>query len=397
MYTLTKNLYVFLMLLIIVLLSTSTLNAQNTQNAQNDYGIPYEDSDKSYVNVKLNKYNDLELDSDFNVIKKVNIKELGIPSCNDVPLTFAQCLPSICYENAPFGKIYRKIKGENKDGSCEYIERTPGYGGMDCTFAKDDAVVASDILGKYFGKIANPSKGVTQDDITDVRSLISSKCNVVKDSAMTSLISITTPLDKKGIDPELIISAEELARMQGKMGGAAFPQDTKEKANIVDSNQQTLADAQANTLRSSMFTKEELDKIDNVLRGFDTQREEALGILATGGIGFYLNSIIYYGDDKWVIWLNGKKFTTQETGTELTIRSVTRHSADFIWAAKNLDKTVPNWKRRLVYIKDNIYASTDNNIQVEVLGDDKNLIKFTLKPNQTMNLTTMAITEGNKS
>jgi len=396
----TKNLYVFFLLLLIALLSTSTLNAQNTSTvtAQNDYGIPYEDSDKSYVNVKLNKYNDLELDSDFNVIKKVNIKELGIPSCNDVPLTFAQCLPSICFENAPFGKIYRKIKGENKDGSCEYIERTPGYGGMDCTFAKDEAVVASDILGKYFGKIANPSKEVTQDDINDVRNLISTKCIVVKDSAMTSLISISTPLDKKGLDPELVISDEELAKMQGKPGEPSTSQDIKDKGNapIVDQQGQK-ADSQATILRSSMFTKEELDKIDNVLRGFDTAREEALGILATGGIGFYLNSIIYYGDDKWVIWLNGKKFTTKETGTELTIKDVTRHSADFIWEAKNLDKTVPNWKRRLVYIKDNIYASTDNNIQVEVLGDDNSLIKFTLRPNQTMNLTTMAITEGNKS
>ncbi len=392
MYTLTKNLCVFLLLLLIVLLSTSTLSAPN------DYGIPYEDSDKSYVNVKLNKYKDLELDSDFNVIKKVNIKELGIPSCNDVPLTFAQCLPSICFENAPFGKIYRKIKGENKDGSCEYIERTPGYGGMDCTFAKDEAVIASDILGKYFDKIANPSKEVTQEDITEVRTLISSKCIVVKDSAMTSLISITTPLDKKGIDPELVISDEELARMQGKGGGDTTSHETMEKGNTTSADQQAKQpDVQGTTLRSSMFTKEELDKIDNVLRGFDTAREEALGILATGGIGFYLNSIIYYGDDKWVIWLNGKKFTTQETGTELTIKSVSRHSADFIWEAKNLDKTVPNWKRRLVYIKDNIYASTDNNIQVEVLGDDKDLIKFTLRPNQTMNLTTMVITEGNKS
>lgn len=394
MCTSTKNLYIFLLLLLMVLVSTPTLGAYN------DYDIPYQDNDNSYVNVKRNKYKDLDLDSDFNIIEKVNIKELGIPSCSDVPLTFAQCLPSICFETTPFGKIYRKIKGENKDGSCEYIERSPGYGGMDCTFNKDEAVAASNIIGKYFAKIANPLKEVTKEDVTQVRTLIADKCIIVKDSAITNLITINTPLDKKAVDPELVISYEELAKMQGiSSENAILPQLSTGKAPLtVGQTQVQQSGSPGDTsIKSSMFTKEELDKIDNVIRGFDTQREEALGIFTANGIGFYLNSIIYYGHNKWVIWLNGKKFTTPETGTELTINRVSKDSVEFTWTTKDLDKTVPNWRRRLVYVNDNLYTSVENNIKVETVGEDDNLVKFMLRPNQTMSISTMTISEGNKS
>jgi hypothetical protein len=364
--------------------------------AANDRDIPYEDNDSSYVIVKKQ----IGDDRDFNVLEKVNLKQIAVQSCTDVPLNFEHCQEAICYEVAPYGKIYKKITRDKQENTCQYIERTPGFGGRDCLFTTKEASNFSNFIARYYAYTLTPNQQSNTDEITQVSDFLAKKCKVITDADLTSVVTIDTPIDKQPIGIEMQFPPEEKVHNKGiaaKQIQAAKTDGKKSEANNEkEKSDLSLPNITAeNNSSSAMLTKNELIKIDNIIKNFGKDRQSTIGLLTSGGAGLYLNSILYHDSKKWAIWLNGTKYDREAAiNSEITITGVTKDNVNLIWNIAGFEKRYPNWKSKLNLINENSYTNNDNSIQVDIANEDAGIIKFKLKPNQTFNLNTMSIVEG---
>ncbi len=96
----------------------------------------------------------------------------------------------------------------------------------------------------------------------------------------------------------------------------------------------------------------------------------------------YLNSIIYFEPNNWMIWINGKKISINDNKptNELYVRSIDKDEAVIVWTMG-----VSKWKI-LSGKKSEDGAPINNNNQAEVV--------FTIKVGQTYVLRTGKIVEG---
>ena len=126
-------------------------------------------------------------------------------------------------------------------------------------------------------------------------------------------------------------------------------------------------------------TKEDI--IKDLMQSLNITTDKFLRDLPQEAPAFYLNSIAYISDNNWTIWLNGKRisFYNKEI-SEIFIDEVSKEKVRFLWKSKYLKYINPDWKK----IK-------DKNIQVI---PERNIIYFTLRPNQTFESLKMKIVEG---
>ena len=104
---------------------------------------------------------------------------------------------------------------------------------------------------------------------------------------------------------------------------------------------------------------------------------------------FYLGSILYFTPDNWVIWLNGKRLTTEDPTENIEIISVSENTAELSWYTDQLEVIAPNWKTKAEEVN-------QRNAPGNPLSINKNSgeVRIRLEPNQTFIATEMDIFEG---
>jgi len=109
---------------------------------------------------------------------------------------------------------------------------------------------------------------------------------------------------------------------------------------------------------------------------------------------FYLNSIIYFSLDSWAIWINGNKVSApkQQVDASLQLVSVSAKEVTFRWYPRYLDHISPNWSKQLQANEDGSYSNATRTIN---LSASKDMLTFTLHPNQVFAVYDMDIFEGN--
>lgn len=168
---------------------------------------------------------------------------------------------------------------------------------------------------------------------------------------------------------------------------------------------------------SIMFDKESITWIDNAIKSYVTKvpleilmpslfssennKKEAeqpaeesvkpVEVLPSDAPNFYLNSIIYFAPDDWVVWMNEEKITPENNNSAVKAVSVSTSSVIFVWNNTHLDSLVPDWKNKLHDIGESKYSSDDSNIVVDSKTGNAS---FILHPNQTMISKNMEIVEG---
>ncbi|MEZ5690739.1 MAG: hypothetical protein R3D71_03615 [Rickettsiales bacterium] len=158
-------------------------------------------------------------------------------------------------------------------------------------------------------------------------------------------------------------------------------------------------------IESLFFTADEIKAIKNARKFYEKNREtgggkelseddflESLEKISSlkGDSGsavftypqFYLSSIAYYTPNKWVLWLNGRKFTkgVKSEIADIEIVSINKDAVTIDWYPKRMDKVVD--------VQD---FTKDNPVRVDMLN---NVVTFTLRPNQTFSSYSMQVIEG---
>ncbi len=373
--------------------------------------IPYEDNDNSYV-VIPNQEN-TEPNGEFKVYDKVDVKDFAAPNCKEVPLSIDRCISAICVDKEQFGKTFRKIKGSTADGSCEYEERTPGFGGIDCIFpAAKLGQLNKAFQIQFFGFTQS---SLTDEEKTEFKNTMDMHCKPVKDSALTSAVKVTSDVPQVA-DAQSVVPVPSPSE-QPKVTTVPIPVISEPRVNTTpvasekvkvagDSNDKT-EDAEKEksgkettefTLKSVMFTPEEIDQINSILSNFGISDDIAGSLVKADAKStsrkFYLNSLIYYSNDKWAVWINSQKISNDGNEVGLVIREITKEYVVVEWSTPNLETIAPDWRSRLTAVSRNKFVSPKKDIEVYLPDETSALVSFRLSPNQLFEVNNMRIKEG---
>lgn len=123
--------------------------------------------------------------------------------------------------------------------------------------------------------------------------------------------------------------------------------------------------------------------VNSVREGNRLTEEEILGQEAAdklkqrtkSSISFYLNSIAFLSDGKYIVWLNNQKIFLNKPGAEVTLENITTKKAEFRW------KT--GYTKFVNSVRSYIDTSNkDSRIQASI-KDGIASVYFTLEPNQS--------------
>ena len=145
-----------------------------------------------------------------------------------------------------------------------------------------------------------------------------------------------------------------------------------------------------------MFTQEVVDTLEQTLEGkipSDNSLTSA-ALSSEKGLGFYLNSIIFIEPEKWAIWVNNKRIIKGEKVPDFDIADVNNNSVILTYSIKNIDKVLPDWRRKLISVTPQSFKSLDEYIKLALDKDNHATISVQLKPNQTFELSSMHVYEG---
>lgn len=364
------------LLITLCLLYNAEAHAQANFNT-NKYNF----DDNNYVNITSSKD---ENGVNFNIIEKVDIRDVGYIDCSDVPILIDKCLSGVCYQDTPFGRVFRHIISKNDKGNCLYKEVTARLGGMECEFAKDSLDKLGVLFDRVFFKFQNKDTKVSESDINILGSIFNRNCKPLRDTSQVALVKI---------------DGKRIAKLANTIREANTSQANKEAAAITDAayikKNVEVSMSKINSLTSVVLSKSELDIIDSLINPAPTERlsPNEIGKLGSSLI-FYLNSILFYGNDSWVIWLNNYKFIKGSTYPDIDILEVTPSQVKVSYTIKNINNIAPHWREQLEPVAENIYKSHDGNIKVEFFNENSVRIYFSLKPNQSFAVANMAIIEG---
>ncbi len=170
----------------------------------------------------------------------------------------------------------------------------------------------------------------------------------------------------------------------------------KRKAELAAAQEQADKIMYKNLMRASLFySVEVIEKIAEVkeaaVRGvelevglFDeadmlAEVEVEQEVKTKNVVSFYLNSILFFGEEQWVIWLNDNRISADKNSSELEIISIATDYVRFKWVtgyAKFVD-----W---LEFAKENNNLPFDTSVEII---DNIATVEFGLEPNQSFEIT----------
>ena len=314
------------------------------------------------------------------------VKNFDIPKCIDAPLHFSKCIKGLCYDSAAFGDIYRKILGEAEDGHCQYVERTIGYGDMECLFPSESLGRVGDLFDKSYTHFYSEQKKMSDVEIKSFSNLVSQHCRMKSLPLDSDILAIRELEDSNTFFLDVVRPAPHIKQdevMEEEV------ESVKSKDVLKDPDQYQ---------QSVMFSGTQLQAIVRAVKRFN----QGSGIKGQGDsddsfslTSFYLNSILYLSENRWIVWINNHKIGIDNAHPFLSIVEVGDGYVKVRWATAELDSISPDWKDLLIYKGRGLYESQDFDIKIEP-GKDKNLniIIFKLLPNQTFDPRTFEIFEG---
>ncbi len=367
--------------------------------------IPYEDNDNSFVVVPSAENSEQAGDKAFKIYEKVDVNEFAAPNCKDVPLSIDRCLPSICVDQEQFGKTYRKIKEKTTEGGCVYEERTQGLGGLNCKFLPENLSKLNKMFQvQYFG---NVDVKLSDSEKTEFKNIMDSSCKIIKDNEISSTVSPSSPSQDISVPPIVVPTPEKETAIvpttkvdTTPTTSDIKPQDTTQATETKKAEEPKAESDKEFTLKSVMFTPEEIAQINNIINNFGME-----GIVTgevdpkdtqVSGRRFYLNSLIFYTKDKWTLWINNLKISNDSRDDGLVIREISKEYAIIEWSTPNLETIAPDWRKRLTAISRNKFVSAKKDIEVFLPDETAAVVSFKLSPNQLFEVESMKILEGNK-
>jgi len=118
---------------------------------------------------------------------------------------------------------------------------------------------------------------------------------------------------------------------------------------------------------------------------------------------FYLQSIIFYSPQDWILWLNGKKIRTGENySPSLSVVKVDEDKAYLLWKSPTIDDLIPGWENSLkenasnaAFLPDSDLTWTHHTVEGNILvNKSEKVFGFILRPNQSLITGEMAVLEG---
>ena len=142
----------------------------------------------------------------------------------------------------------------------------------------------------------------------------------------------------------------------------------------------------SNTQKSGAVTdKDDLSSLINTLKSHDvTAPNEPPPPLPN----LYLGSIVYYSQNHWSVWINGRKLinTNNSPTGELYIASISRTEIELLWHPKSLIDTAVLWRQ--------LTANGAHPLPGIMVDEKKGTIALHLRTNQTFLPRSLAIREG---
>lgn len=328
---------------------------------------------------------DSEDDFSFQIYQhQIDLRQVSLPICADQHVDIKRCEPSACRALTSFGKILSKVKGI-KDGKCEYVERTPGVDGANCEFPQENLTRIHELFEKRFDKLGGIAIEFSEQEINELESIFKNHCVFVKDYSQRKEVSIDAAKPGDDVDPEFLVSDFD---KYANIVKVVEDLQNKEKDGYDD-----LSDP-LDGYKSIMFSKRDIDLVNLILEATYTGRgAPSSAVFGRNSLGnFYLGSILYYTADKWSVWVNDKRYSNDTSNDVLVIESVSPDRVRVTWSAGDLDKISPSWRGKLVAAGGK-YVSKEYDIVVK--GKEEHMqVTFSLKPNQTFDITSMSIFEG---
>lgn len=361
-------------------------------------GLP--DNDNSYVFVINKDYSESESDLNINMSKKVDIRPLSFPACSEVPLQLEECKESVCVDKSPFGKVYHKVKGKNPQGNCEYVQTTPGLGGIKCEFQPLNMIITAQLIEKFSKRFAEQPSPLNHEELEQLKALLQKNCNVIQDIALHEPIQISK-LNRSSSDTAKntvsnVIQSENYSFTEQQLDTSKPSENDDASKHDIKPISENKSIAVASSNKSIMFTQEVLDTLAQTLEGKTLGDNSLTSAALSGekGVGFYLNSIIFIEPEKWAIWVNSKRIIKGEKVPDFDVADVNDDSVILTYNIKNIDKVLPDWRKKLITVTPQSFKSLDNYIKLALDTDNHATISVQLKPNQTFELSSMHVYEG---
>ena len=171
------------------------------------------------------------------------------------------------------------------------------------------------------------------------------------------------------------------------------------KESIENSTEEETEDeeAQPEQYKSIMFSEKDSVLILDAIQYFNkSSRKGASSAESTQQAnGFYLNSILYLADNKWIVWLNNRKIGSDTKHPFISVEEVNPEYVKVKWTTNDLNAISPGWKNLLSYTGKDTYESKEFDIKVKNLSKKKiSTITFKIKPNQTFDPSNFTMLEG---
>ncbi len=161
-----------------------------------------------------------------------------------------------------------------------------------------------------------------------------------------------------------------------------------------------------NRVKSIFYTETEIKDVrlavntylKNIGRGGDLTFDEEAFLSRLGGLKnagtnqsqsrlftypqFFLNSLVYYAPDDWIVWVNGEKITqnTPRESSNIRVTAITPDKVTLEWFPLEMHRVMEIWK---LFPNEQVTVNTAHGQVI-----------FDLKPNQTFSSYTMTALEG---
>jgi hypothetical protein len=226
---------------------------------------------------------------------------------------------------------------------------------------------------------------------------------VASENTETNAVVKTIEDTPKDIAPENNESAQPILKTEGETKTQEVEKEVADKLEKVKKEDKTAQTKPAQQFdlygskkyKSLFFTKKEMDNLISIFRDqklkSDTSQEQFSLLDVVEGqqkisTVIFLNSILFLNKNNWTIWVNDKRMSSDDEGTnDLKVLSITNSKVKFLWKVSRTkwEIMMPNFN-----FEKSISKLTEDN-SVETV--------FTLQTNQTFIPQTGDIIEGRKA
>lgn len=112
---------------------------------------------------------------------------------------------------------------------------------------------------------------------------------------------------------------------------------------------------------------------------------------------FHLSSVMYQGQGKWVIWLNGTRTTSKNLPPDLSVIGINTQQVRFSWKPQIMAALQSRWKSEEGDASKTQLKKLLSGGNLVAVDDKTGVVNFTLRPNQTYSSAYNTVLEGRQT